>query len=264
MNLVDHHTHNSLCRHAVGGVLDYARAAKASGLAGIGLSDHAPSPTISDDWRMTPDQLPIYLEQAAKTKEFMGDFPVLLGLEVDFIESERPWIETLSIMAPWDFLIGSVHYLAPGWDVDNPRWIGRFQELGVETVWEMYWEAFDTCARSGLFDLLAHVDLVKKFGHRPEGDLRRFYEPALEAIKAGGSAVEFSTAGLRKPVGECYPGPEMLAMLVEAGVPLAISSDAHDPLEVGADFAQAANTLRALGCQETVTFFRREQRRLPL
>jgi len=264
MRLVDLHTHNALCKHATGKPVDYARAAKAQGLAGIGFSDHNPSPNLKDSWRMEMHELDDYLQEAEAARDAYPDFQVAIGLEVDYFPSELDWIAELRQRYSWDYFIGSVHYVAPGWDVDNPRWIGRLEETGVDAVWQLYWTGFQACARSGLFDLLAHVDLVKKFGHRPEGDLRRFYEPAVEAMLAGGSAMEVSTAGLRKPIGEIYPARQLLEMVREAGIEVAISSDAHAPEDVGADFAATADLLRELGFRETVTFERGQRRHLPL
>ena len=162
-------------------------------------------------------------------------------------------------MAPWDYLIGSVHYIAPGWAVDDPQWIGKFTatDTATEETWTAYWQAYERCIASGLFDFVAHPDLVKKFGHRPPGDLRRFYEPAVAAAAASNVAVEVSTAGLRKPVGELYPAAGLLAMLHEAGVPVVINSDAHAPEEVGLDFGTAATAVRAAGYSETARFVAR-------
>ena len=106
------------------------------------------------------------------------DSPIRLGLECDYIEGYESWIETLAGMASWDYLIGSVHYIAPGWDVDNPKYLSRFQKYPVQEIWTLYWKHYVRCIESGLFDFVAHPDLPKKFGYRPPGDLRRYYQPA--------------------------------------------------------------------------------------
>ena len=122
-----------------------------------------------------------------------------------------------------------------------------------DEVWRRYFEALAECARSGLFDILAHPDLVKVWGGTrplPDRDLRHFYEPAVEAIAESGLAVEVSTAGLRKPVGELYPAPAFASMCVEAGVPFALSSDAHLPEQVGFGYDRAVEFLAELGVGE--------------
>lgn len=263
-SLADYHVHTPLCRHAAGEPMEYVRVAQARGLAQIGFSDHCPmdGPEPFDDWRMLRSELPRYVEMILDARSQAAPYPVRLGLECDFIAGREDWIEQLAGLAPWDYLIGSVHYLAPGWDVDNPKHISRFEAApgAVEDIWTLYWREFGRCARSGLFDILAHPDLVKKFGHRPSGDLRRFYEPAIEAIVAGGSAIELSTAGLRKPVGELYPAPDFLALACAAGIPIVISSDAHAPEEAGADFELAMKAANVAGYNDTIPGIRGRER----
>ena len=266
--LADYHVHTPLCGHAVGDPPEYVAVARARGLEEIGFSDHSPmdGPEPFDDWRMLRADLPRYVDTILAAREAAAPFPVRLGLECDFIAGREAWIEELAAAASWDYLIGSVHYLAPGWDVDNPKWIGRYtaSETATEEIWTRYWREYARCVASGLFDFVAHPDLVKKFGHRPPGDLRRYYEGTIAAAAAGGVAVEVSTAGLRKPAGELYPAAGFLAMAREAGVPVVINSDAHAPAEVGQDFGRAADAVRAAGYTETARFAGRARRMLPL
>ena len=261
--LADYHLHTPLCHHAVGAPLEYVAAARAAGLSEVGFSDHSPvaDPAPFDDWRMSREELPRYVEWILEARERSAPFPVRLGLECDFIAGHEAWIEELATLAPWDYLIGSVHYLAPGWAVDDPKHISRFTASATAAgeIWDLYWRAYERCIASGLFDFVAHPDLVKKFGHRPEGDLRRYYEPSIAAAAANGTVLEVSTAGLRKPVGELYPSAEFLAMAHAAGVPVVINSDAHAPEEVGQDFARAADAVRAAGYMETARFASRRR-----
>ncbi len=260
----DYHTHTSLCRHAVGWPIDYARAAVERGVPELGISDHSPMAEPFDDWRMLAEELPRYLDAVEEARVAFPHLPIRLGLEVDYLPGQEGWIERLAGMAPWDYLIGSVHYIAPGWDVDNPRFLSRFAERPVAEIWDLYWKAYEQCIRSGLFDFVAHPDLPKKFGHRPPGDLRRYYEPAIAALAQTGGAFEINTAGLRKPAAECYPEPEFLRLAREAGVPLIVGSDAHAPGEVGAGFEIAAALAREAGYTETLRFTRRTRRAVPL
>ena len=263
----DYHTHTMLCHHAEGVPADYMRAARAAGLDEIGISDHNPSPTLRDDWRMAPLDLPRYLDLVAQAMDEAasgGGPTVRLGLECDFLPAERPWLEELTAFAPWDYFIGSVHYIAEGWDVDNPRWIGRFDRTGVEETWGLYWPRYVEAIRSGLFDIMGHPDLVKKFGHRPEGDLRRFYEPAIEALAETGTAFELNTAGWRKDCLEQYPAREFLELAAVAGVPVVVSSDAHKPGEVGSRFDEAVALLRESGFRRLARFEGRRRRLVPI
>src|SRR5579862_4619457 len=222
--LADYHMHTPLCRHATGSPAEYAASAVAKGMDEIGFADHNPMPSPFDDWRMDIAELPQYLGLVEEAREKYPRLSIRLGLECDFIPGQEKWIEELAGRADWDYLIGSVHYIAPGWDVDNPKWIGRFRERPVAEIWDLYWDAYVRCIRSGLFDFMAHPDLVKKFGFRPEGDLRRYYEPAIAALAETGVPFEINTAGLSKEVAEIYPSAEFLRLAREAGVPLHINS----------------------------------------
>jgi histidinol-phosphatase (PHP family) len=253
----DYHLHTPLCRHATGDPDDYVRAARKAGLTEIGFADHNPMPTRFDDWRMSLEELPLYLEMVKSAGS--PDFPVRLGCECDFISGNESWIEELAGKAAWDYLIGSVHYIAPGWDVDNPRYIARFEEHSAEAVWDLYWKNYLRCIQSGLFDFVAHPDLPKKFGHRPAGDLRRYYEPAIEALANHDVAFEINTAGLRKPAGEIYPAFQFLQLARQAGVLMLINSDAHAPEEVGFGFDRARELAKQAGYTKVVRFERRRR-----
>ena len=266
--LADYHVHTPLCRHAVGQPSEYIAVARERGLDEIGFSDHAPmdGPEPFDEWRMDRADMPRYLEMIQRARADAAPFPVRLGLECDFIEGHEKWIEELSQMAEWDYLIGGLHYVAPGWDVDNPKYVARYTASpdAVVEIWDLYWAAFTKMAASGFFDFLAHPDLPKKFGHRPPGDLRRYYEPAIAAAAKSGVAIEINTAGLRKPVAGLYPAQEFLAMAREAGLALLINSDSHAPEEIASGFPEAVAAARAAGFTETLRFRRRQRERRPL
>lgn len=253
----DYHLHTPLCGHATGQPRDYVLAAKAAGLSEIGFSDHNPMPTQFDDWRMAPDQLPLYLEMVAQAQTEFPDFPIRLGLECDYLAGYEDHIRNLTAQAPWDYLIGSVHYITPDWDVDNPKHLKRWTEQPVEQVWDLYFKEYTRMAASGLFDFLAHPDLVKKFGHRPEGDLTRFYTEPLNAIAESGLTLEVSTAGLRKEVKEIYPSREFLEMAYSRRIPIVINSDAHAPEEVAYEFKQAVQLVREVGYTKVMRFEKR-------
>ena len=255
----DYHMHTPLCHHAEGWPVDYAQAALERGIDEIGFADHNPMAEHFDDWRMSLDDLPRYIDAVQEAREKFPSLKIRLGLEVDFIAGREKWVEKLVKLADWDFFIGSVHYIAPGWDVDNPKWIGRFKEMPVEEIWMLYWKAYEQCIRTQLFDFVAHPDLVKKFGFKPGGDLRKFYEPSIVALAEKNGAFEINTAGLRKPVGELYPGDMFLKMAREADVPLLINSDAHAPGEVGADFDKAVALAKEIGYTQTVRLHKRER-----
>jgi histidinol-phosphatase (PHP family) len=261
--LCDYHVHTPLCLHATGWPVEFAARAVELGLGELGFSDHNPMPKHFDDWRMLREDLPRYLEEVAKARAAFPQLRIRLGLECDYLTGREAWIEELAAMAPWDFFIGSVHYISDGWAIDDPQSIKRHAG-NAEEIWVDYWRNYEAAIRSGLFDFVAHPDLPKKFGYRPEGDLRRFYEPAVAALAESGIAYEINTAGLRKQCRELYPAPEFVALAREADVPVLINSDAHAVAELGAGFAEAVALVKSAGYTETARFAGRKRSLVPL
>jgi histidinol-phosphatase (PHP family) len=257
MFAADYHVHTPLCRHAKGDPGEFVDAARQAGLTELGFADHNPMPEQFDDWRMRLDEFPAYLDFVSEARSF--GLPVRLGLECDFIPGYETWVEDLAGRAEWDFLLGSVHYIASGWDVDNPKFLGRFTKGSVEEIWDLYWSRFQRCIESGLFDAVTHPDLPKKFGFRPAGDLRRYYEPAIAALAEKNTAYEINTAGLRKDAREMYPAREFVELAATAGVPLLINSDAHAPLEIGYEFAAARRLAIECGYKQLIRFSGRQR-----
>jgi histidinol-phosphatase (PHP family) len=189
-----------------------------------------------------------------------------LGIEMDFVPGREDRIASQLDGRDWDFVVGSVHFLRDH-SLDTEEYSIWGSGESPERVWRRYFETIAESARSGLYDVIGHPDLVKVWGRaapRPDGDLRRYYEPAVEAFADAGVAVEVSTAGWRKPVGEQYPAVPMLEMLIDAGCPLALSSDAHVPDQLGYEYERAVELLAELGVKEIAVFERRERRMEPL
>ena len=255
----DYHTHTPLCKHAEGEPEKFIDAAIAAGLTEYGISDHAPhTPEPFDDWRMSEAELPAYYDWIERAKKHAaGRIPVRSGLECDWLPGDEKWIESLASRHDWDYLIGSIHYLGRDFDFDNPKWLGRWSEIDVEEAWTAYWTEYANMAKSGLFDILGHPDLIKKFSFYPKGDLKRFYEPVIEAIATADVAIELNTAGWHKPCAEQYPAVPFLELAAQANIPIVISSDAHHPSEVARDFDKAIQLLKKCGFTHTCLFEKR-------
>jgi histidinol-phosphatase (PHP family) len=189
-----------------------------------------------------------------------------LGIEADFVPGAEDRIANLLEARPFDYVVGSVHFLRDhALDTDDYSVWGTGRS--AEEIWREYFRMLGEAARSGLFDILAHPDLVKVWGRDrpvPDGDLRRYYELAMDGIVESGIAIEVSTAGLRKRAQEIYPAPAFLEMCVEAGVSVALSSDAHRPEDVGADYDQALELLEGAGVHELCVFESRERQLEPI
>ncbi len=196
----------------------------------------------------------------------MRSTPLRLGIEMDFLPGREDRTAELLDAHPFDYVVGSVHFLGDR-AVDHDGWDVWDAGGDPDAIWQRYFETLAEAAGSGLFDILAHPDLVKVWGRGrplPERDPRFHYEPAVEAIAASAIAVEVSTAGLRKPVGELYPAPAFAQMCVDAGAAFSLSSDAHLPDHVGWEYAAAVEAMRGWGIGEVAVFEGRERRMEPL
>jgi histidinol-phosphatase (PHP family) len=185
-----------------------------------------------------------------------------LGIEADFIPGREDRMAEVLAGRDFDYVVGSIHFVGDG-ALDYDRYDVWTSASSPDKVWRTYFEWLAEAAMSGMFDILAHPDLVKYWGRErpsPDRDPRYYYEIAMEGIAESGIAVELSTAGLRKPVGEMYPSRAFLEMIVDAGNPIALSSDAHEPDDLGRDYEQALALLEDLGVTELAVFERRERR----
>ncbi|MGY8686208.1 MAG: histidinol-phosphatase HisJ family protein [Verrucomicrobiales bacterium] len=258
----DYHMHTSLCHHAEGHLREYVKVAAESGLTEMGFACHSPMREDFDDWRMSIGDLPRYLEMVAEAQDYGSTcgVTVRLGLEVDYLPGQDKWIEELSEMASWDYFIGSVHYLTDTLVVDHPDHLSQVHAAFTpEQVWERYWKLYVQAIRTGYFDIMAHPDLPKKFGTVPRGDLSHYYRPAIQALKESNTAYEINTAGLRKPIQAMYPAAEFVQLGAQEGILLVISSDAHAPAEVGADFDQAITLAKHAGYEQLAHFEKRSR-----
>jgi histidinol-phosphatase (PHP family) len=260
----DYHLHTALCRHAIGEPVDYARHALAIGLPEIGFTDHSPMRQDGfDDWRMRSDQLDHYVERVRKAQRDFPQLTIRLALEVDYLPGQESWIRELAARHPWDYLIGSVHYVSDSWAVDNPHRLSEWKNHDTYEVWFTYFSRLTKAAETGFFEIIGHADLPKKFGHRPTRDCTPLYERFLTAAKKHNCAIELNTAGLRKDCREIYPGREFLRLAFQKGVPITFGSDAHAPEEVGMNFAEAVQQAHTAGWGEWLRFEKRTSTPMP-
>jgi histidinol-phosphatase (PHP family) len=256
----DYHMHTPLCRHAVGEPVDYARRAVELGLTEIGFSDHSPMRRDDfDNWRMLDGQLDEYVAKVRLAQKEFPQLTIRLALEVDYLPGHEGWIRELAARHPWDYFIGSVHYVSDSWDIDNPAKLSEWKKRDAFEVWTTYFDRLTLAAESTLFEVIGHCDLPKKFGIRPAQDCTPLYEKFLNAAAKAGCAIELNTAGLRKDCQEIYPSREILQLAFEKGVPITFGSDAHAPKEVGLNFAEAVRLAREAGYQEYCRFSKRQR-----
>ncbi len=256
--------HTPLCRHARGEPEAYAAHAVSLGFEEIGFSDHNPMRKDGfDNWRMNLSDMASYLGSVRVAREMHPGLRILVGLEVDYLPGHEDWIRELAAMHPWDYLIGSVHYIED-WAIDDPSMRPLWEHRDTFEIWSAYFERLGMAARSGLFDIIGHADLCKKFGFHPKQDCSSLYGGFLREAARAGVAVELNTAGLRKDCREIYPGLTFLTLARAAGIPITFGSDAHAPEEVGAGFERAIEHARLAGYTHAVRLRGREKRAEPL
>ena len=255
----DYHMHTPLCGHALGEPFEYAEQAIKVGLKEIGFSDHAPfvhkvDPRVT----MNHQQLPDYYHMMEDVKEkYKGRLEIKIAIEADFIPGYESKTKVVLEDYPYDYVIGSVHFIKE-WGFDDPAERSKWDEQDVNGVYHDYYDLLRRSAQSGLYDIMAHVDLVKKFGHRATEDMTGEVQKTAKVFKDCGVAIEINTAGLRRPVQEIYPALSALKIYAQAGVPLTFGSDAHKPNEVGCDFDLAVELAKQAGYKEYVLFRKRK------
>jgi histidinol-phosphatase (PHP family) len=241
--------------------VEYAAEALARGLKGIIITCHCPLPDrISHAVRMTPEQYDHYVELVAATREqFAGRLDVRLGLESDYYPGVEPWLEKLHARFPLHHVLGSVHPQVPDYRA-------RFFHGNWFEYQQTYFDHLARSAETGLYDTLAHPDLIKNES-ATEWHFDRivpFIERALDRIAATGVAMELNTSGANKAIREINPSPTILRLMQARGIPVVLGSDAHRPGRVADGYASALRTLQEAGYTEINVFLDRRRQSIPI
>lgn len=261
---IDYHTHHERCGHAVGKLEDYVKRGIAMGLEQLGLSDHLPlihvdPATYYPEMAMPLEELPRYVEECLSLKErYRGIIDLRVGLEADYIEGYEEQITELLAPYPWDYLIGSVHFLGE-WDITDYRQVHGWEGKDPLEVYRRYYDAVRKSALSGIYDIIGHMDVIKRFGYGPtspedQAAVREMERSTLQAIADSGIAMELNASGLTKPCAEMFPARHVLQEALELGIPLTLGSDAHDPAKLGEGLEEARKQLWDTGFRQLAVF----------
>lgn len=262
--MLDYHMHTPLCKHATGQPEEYAKRAVERGLGEIGFSDHSPMPSSYDpDWRMDISQYGEYIDMVQRCRAAFPGLTIKLGLEADFHPGTEDFVREILGRFEFDYVIGSVHYLG-SWGFDNPELVHLFQGKDVYELYREYYGLVAGLANSGLYDIVGHPDVIKKFGHRPEKDYAPLELAALEAVAKAGMALDVNTSGLRRPAKEIYPSLRILKAAREMAMGITFGSDAHEPKHVGESFPEAIALAKAAGFTHYRRYTKRAFDLLPL
>ena len=256
---VDLHNHTILCNHATGTVDEYIQRAIELGIDEYGFSDHAPM-NFDPKYRMDISQKALYEKWVLDAKEkYKNQIKILLAYEVDYLEG---YILDEIINSKVDYLIGSVHFLKNKndmWGFDNPEFIGVYESKDIDTIWLEYFDAIKSMAKTQLFDIVGHFDLIKVFRFLPKKDIRILANDALKQIKKSGMVLEINPAGLRKPIGETYPSKQLLELAYEMNIDITFGSDAHEIEQVGFKYDEVVSLAKEIGYTKCITFDNREK-----
>jgi histidinol-phosphatase (PHP family) len=255
---IDLHNHTPRCNHAEGSIDAFVQAAVAKGIDIFGFADHAPM-DFDEKYRMGFEEMSAYEAEVRRAAErYRERISLRLGYEVDYLPGH---MDERVLNAKVDYLIGSVHFIDE-WGFDNPKFIGQYENADLDTVWREYFDTVEAMAKTRLFDIVGHLDLIKVFNYKPQVDIRTLAEGALDAITAAEMTLELNAAGWRKPVAEAYPSLDLLRMAFDRGIPITFSSDAHHPDQVGYKMQELHQLAREAGYSEAADFRNRERRLL--
>jgi len=258
--IVDLHNHTPLCNHAEGSVEEYIEAALKKGTRIFGFSDHAPM-DFDPEYRMEFKDMQEYEAKVRAAKEhYKEKIEILLGYEVDYLPGH---MDERVLHADVDYLIGSVHFI-DGWGFDNPEFIGRYEHEDIDLIWQKYFDTIEAMAKTKLFDIVGHLDLIKIFKFMPKKDIREIAKNALLAIKENDMVLEINVAGYRKPVAEAYPSKELLEEAHKLKIDITLSSDAHKPEQVGLYNDEVIAMAKSIGYTKCAYFEKRDKKFLPL
>lgn len=263
---IDYHNHTTLCNHAIGTLEEYIEKAIEQNIEEIGFADHNPMPNGFDkQHRMKEHQLPKYVEMILNARQqYAEQISIKLGIEADYLPGVDSYLKNQFASQPFDYVLGSIHYLGD-WNFDNPVFVHTWKDHDVDHIYQWYFNSLLKLVESGLFDIIAHPDLIKKFGHRPINlDMESIYDTICMGLKKHNMAIEINTSGLRKEVQEIYPEKKFLEIAFNNDVPITIGSDSHSPDQVGRDYHKAVELAVAVGYKELTRFNQRQMEKVEL
>jgi len=251
---VDLHNHTILCNHATGSIEEYVLKAIKEQIKYFGFADHAPM-KFDTNYRMSFDNMPIYEKEVLHVKEkYKNEIDILLAYEVDYLDG---YIDNKVLSRDVDYLIGSVHFIDK-WGFDNPEFIGQYKNKNIDKIWEEYFEAIEAMAKSNLFNIVGHIDLIKVFNFLPKKDIKLIAQKAIKAIKKANMTVEINAAGLRKPVKELYPSSDIMELVAQYDIPITFASDAHKVEQIGFKKDKLYQYAKSFGYSTCNTFIKKE------
>ena len=191
---------------------------------------------------------------------------VRMGIEIGEPHLYPAEIEAFLRDRAFDYVIGAVHWIGDLYPEGEEYLTSR----SMEDAYGLYLEEVRRMAVAGEFDILAHLDLVKRKGARHYGPFpfERFRDQIaaiLEAIIRRGIAMEVNTSGLRQAVRDTLPGMEAIALYRDlGGERITVGSDAHVPEDLAAGIPEALRRIASAGFRTVTVFEARQARQIEL
>jgi histidinol-phosphatase (PHP family) len=256
--VTSYHVH-SRWSDGVASIEEIVREADRLELDEVGISDHYvlyPDGTPIE-WSMPPDQLDAYVDEVLGATRHAQGVRVRLGIEVDFLPETIEAVRERLRVYPFDYVIGSVHFI-DGFPIDEHRkYWDTLSPAQINETWRAYYRRATDMAKSGVFDIAAHLDLPRKFGHVPTDDLTADVHAVLDAIAASNMAIEINTSGWSLPANEAYPAPWIVVAARERNIPIVITADAHTPKYLTRGFERARQLAEESGYSHVACYERR-------
>lgn len=269
MGLCDFHVHLEEGPFTIEWIKQFIEVGETRGITEIGFSEHGhrfkeagglmSSDGFRGKWTMeeATENIEDYIRVVEKAKDL--GLAVKLGIELDYIPEYEDDIRNFAKSYPFDYVLGSIHWLKD-FGFDHPALIHEWEGLDVDKIYDEYFDTLILAVKSGIYDVVAHPDVIKVFGHRARKDMSLRYDELAKAICDMDLCAEVSTAGLRKPVGEMYPSPMLMKYFKRYDVPIMINSDAHVPDDVGRNFDRALEFIKGFGYMKISCFEKRIRR----
>ena len=265
--MIDYHLHTPRCRHAQGEPREYLEKALQLGLREIGFADHFPLKLLGVDPEIKvstePEELPLYVQDILNLSDAQYGPKVKLGIEADFLPGTESILKKTLAGYPFDYVLGSVHFMG-SWDFSHPVYVEEFERRNLRDIYRDYFTLVWEACRSRLFDIIAHPDVIKKFGHLYPGDLEDYWQETALQLKETDTCLELNTAGRDAPVKKFYPASRLVEICRERGVAVTLGSDAHAPEQVGRYFDEARQVLVQAGYRAVAVFNGRRRDSLSL
>jgi histidinol-phosphatase (PHP family) len=255
--IVDYHVHTAFSSDAEGSMQEYLVKARERKIDEIGFSDHLVLKHLYDRSDFLVSEMPAYVNEFLGLKE-KSEVPIKLGIEIDFFRDKVDEIRNFIQKYPFDYVIGSIHVI-DDWIIDEASTIQEYSKRNVSQVYDDYFQLIRELCDYRLCDILAHPDLIKIFGFRPDRDLTRIYEETAEALARAEMCAEINPRGLIRPCCEIYPSLQFLTILHAHNVPVTLGSDAHAPKELGLNLAEAVRLAKKAGYTRVCTFSHRQK-----